>query len=328
MKISKKHLLFTLVAIAAIGFGAKHLTPRLRHMVQEYRKDQFPAENNGWKKYGNAPVFGQGENTMFDPYCFIENDSINMLVSDRKNGSLILVKSIDGIHWENPQTLLTGNADSWESIVNRGGLIHHNDKYFLYYTGQDCANKYLGRIGLAVSDDGKSFTKVSQKPILKPELSFEGETVMNPCVIFDDDANIFKMWYSAGETYEPNVICYAESADGINWTKRKRPVLEEGDATWEQNRLGGCQVIKDASGYTMYYIGYQNIDLARICYATSKDGITWTRPQNNLLLSPSRDSWDSEAVYKPTVITWKGKQLLFYNGRNNCGEYVGLAIKQ
>lgn len=136
------------------------------------------------------------------------------------------------------------------------------------------------------------------------------------------------MWYSAGETYEPNVINYAVSSDGINWKKRNTPVLEKGSAEWEKDRIGGCQVIKDADEYTIYYIGYQNIDLARICYAQSKDGINWIRPQNNLLLSPSADSWDSDAVYKPSVVSYKGQKLLFYNGHKGGGEYIGLATKK
>ena len=36
---------------------------------------------------------------------------------------------------------------------------------------------------------------------------------MNPFVMYEDGK--FKMWYAAGETYEPNVICYAESDDGV-----------------------------------------------------------------------------------------------------------------
>jgi len=52
-----------------------------------------------------------------------------------------------------------------------------------------------------------------------PEFDFEKKWVMNPHVIYDKDEKIFKMWYEAGETYEPDVIYYAISKDGINWIK-------------------------------------------------------------------------------------------------------------
>lgn len=77
----------------------------------------------------------------------------------------------------------------------------------------------------------------------------------------------------------------------------------------------------------MYYIGYQNIDVARICYATSVDGIHWIRPQYNIIISPSKMSWDSDAVYKPSFIKYKGKQYLFYNGREHDNEYIGVATR-
>ena len=57
--------------------------------------------------------------------------------------------------------------------------------------------------------------------MIKPVYFFEGKSVMNPHVIYDNEAKIFKMWYAEGETYEPDVICYAKSKDGINWIKYK-----------------------------------------------------------------------------------------------------------
>ena len=53
--------------------------------------------------------------------------------------------------------------------------------------------------------------------MLVPETDFEKESVMNPFVMVDGGR--FRMWYAAGETYEPNVIGYAESDDGVRWTK-------------------------------------------------------------------------------------------------------------
>lgn len=261
---------------------------------------------------------------MFDPYCYIEGDSLKMLVSDRAKGTLATVSSTDGTQWGNYTTLLSGINGTWENIVNRGCIVRHNETYYLWYTGQHGGKSY---IGLATSRNGMDYRRESTNPILKPEMEQEGVSVMNPCVIWDEESECFKMWYSAGETYEPNVICYAESLDGIKWDKRNEPVLQKGDNEWEKERVGGCQVIKENNLYRIYYIGYQNIDVARICYAESLDGIEWKRPSNNLLLSPTQDGWDALAVYKPTVVMWNGNMRLYYNGRNNNGEYIGLAIK-
>ena len=184
-------------------------------------------------------------------------------------------------------------------------------------------------LGYAISHDGKLY-KRKEIPVVSATLSFEGVSVMNPCVLWDCKNNKYRMWYSAGENYEPDVICYAESVDGINWTKYTAPVLElDKSRKWEQYKVGGCFVTVDDDGvYTLYYIGYQNVDVARICYATSKDGINWVRDDNNLILSPTKGAWDSDAVYKPSILQCEGKLYLWYNGRKGKEEYIGLATKR
>lgn len=298
-----------------------------RPLNQRHRYD-FASENNGWKKHGNAPVWGNAEvGTMFDPYVFGAEGKFSMVVSARKTQNLMLLESSDGITWLNPKVILNGRPRMWDENVSRGCLLHHNEQYYLWYSGQ-CHG--VSCIGLALSDDGMTFKRVSANPILKSDLKFEGVSLMNPCVLWDESEKVFKMWYSAGETYEPDVIGYAESEDGIVWKKREKPVLEKMKShKWECHKIGGCCVLKNENGsYDMYYIGYQNVDVARICMAQSADGVNWVRKDDNLLLSPSKNAWDSDAVYKPSVIKTKGKSYLWYNGRRSCCEYIGLALKK
>lgn len=336
MLVRRKYKLLLAVSLFVLAFSAagyRYGYPIVSRQIRQYERSRnqqhsydFPSENNGWKKVGQSPVYGDMNNVMFDPYCYVEDGSLVMLVSDRTNKVLATVTSVDGIHWDNYKILISGIADTWENIVNRGCIVKHDGIYYLWYTGQ-----YQGRsnIGLATSNNGIDFIRKSVEPILRPEFEHEKVSVMNPCVIWDDESGCFKMWYSAGETYEPNVICYAESNDGITWCKRKDPVLQKGKNAWEQERVGGCQVIKnEGGGYTIYYIGYQNIDVARICCAESPDGINWNRSDNNLILSPTEGNWDSDAVYKPSVVDWNGELHLYYNGRNGHCECIGLAKKQ
>jgi len=288
----------------------------------------YPAENNGWKKQGLAPVWGNCEmGTMFDPYCFFDNDLFKMVVSDRGNKCLKLISSVDGKKWGDCKVLLKGMSGQWDDDVNRGCLLKSGNRWLLWYTGQ---RNGLSRIGLAESFDCISFKKVQPDPVLQPDLLQEGLSVMNPCVLWDENERKFKMWYSAGENYEPDVIFFAESDDGVSWKKKDKPVLTKSVAhRWECYKIGGCQVLKNADGsYEMYYIGYQNLDVARICVAHSRDGLDWVRNDMNLLLSPSENSWDSDAVYKPTVVKKYEKSYLWYNGRRGHEEYVGLAIKE
>lgn len=73
---------------------------------------------------------------------------------------------------------------------------------------------------------------------------------------------------------------------------------------------------------------YQNVDTARVCMAESNDGIhNWVRSMDNPVISPEKKSWDADAVYKPTVVLnkQKNKLLMWYNGRKQNCERIGLA---
>lgn len=287
----------------------------------------YPAENNGWMKYGYRPVWGNCKTgTMFDPYVYYENRLFKMVVSARRTNTIILLESNDGVFWKNEKILLNGQENSWDVVVNRACLVECRGQKYLWYSGQKDS---VSCVGLALGDVNNMFSRIQDAPVLKADKLGEGTSVMNPCVLWDEHRNLFRMWYSAGETYEPDVICYAESKDGIIWEKYGEPILKSFPAhVWEKYKIGGCHVIKESeTAYKMYYIGYQNLDVARICVAHSIDGINWQRNENNLILSPSKNAWDSDAVYKPSVVRVHGKEYLWYNGRRNHEEYIGLATR-
>ncbi len=283
--------------------------------------------NKLFKKFAGNPVLGSPAlGTCFDVYVTQNDGKYRMDFSWRAKDALAVVFSDDGIHWSDPVVTLPADKNSgWEDKVNRNCVIKIDGKYKMWYTGQARERSY---IGLAESDDGINFKKVSELPIMIPEYPYEGESVMNPCVLYED--GIYKMWYAAGETYEPNVLAYAESSDGINWKKSLINPIFVADKTnlYEQDRVGGCQVIKtDDMGYLMFYIGYENIDKAQICIARSENGITnWERFDGNPIVSPDEGMWDADACYKPSFL-WNEKKkqwMLWYNGRSGTNEFVGL----
>ena len=298
---------------------------RQRFANQQHRYD-YPPENNGWKKMYDSPIYGNEETgTIFDPQVIEHEGLLLMSVSERKTGSIILLRSYDTTHWEKECTLLTPRKNSWEHIVNRSCLRYIEGKWHLWYTGQ-CNDR--SAIGHLVSESYMHFDlPFRSKPVLRPSMPMEGESVMNPCVLWNECHKKFQMWYAAGESYEPDCLFYAESSDGDIWIKHPAPVLmKKPSHPWEQRKVGGCDVTLLPDGtYEMYYIGYQNVDVARICYATSTDGIHWHRKDNNYCISPSQGVWDSDAVYKPSYITYNGNKYMWYNGRSGNQEYIGIA---
>lgn len=301
----------------------------IERKINQLHSFDYPDTSEGWKKYGSQPVYGNETiGSIFDPFCFYYNNIYLMYASERNSGSIIRLESTDGIKWKHRTTCIHGsNKDQWDSVVNRASVIQNNGIWHMWFTGQ---YKNKSSIGYATSNDGIFFHKVIESPVLTANTEYEGKSVMNPCVIWDETNNIYKMWYSAGENYEPDIICYAESIDGISWQRyTKNPIMTPNkNNKYEQYKIGGCQVIKYKNLYEMFYIGYQNVDVARICQAYSRDGLHWEREPKNPILSPTRHSWDSDAIYKPTFIRRQdGSVYLWYNGRRKKNEYIGFATK-
>lgn len=281
-----------------------------------------------FQKSAENPIFGNEQTgTVFDAYVWMDEGKYRMDFSWRERKACAVTFSRDGVHWEEPQITLEKNLKSgWEDDINRNCVIKVDGIYKMWYTGQARGHSFLG---FAESRDGIHFERKCEEPIMIPEYPWENASVMNPCVLYED--GIYKMWYSAGETYEPNVNAYATSEDGIHWKKaRCNPIFVKDRANaYEQNRIGGCQVLHtEDMGYVMFYIGYRDIHTACICVARSANGVTqWERSERNPLILPEKGSWDEDSCYKPTAV-WnvqEGKWMLWYNGRRGAQEYIGYA---
>ena len=298
---------------------------------------KFPPTKGNWEKYAGNPVLGdKNTGTCFDPIVLPGQNCgcrYKMYFSWRPKKSVAVSQSDDGITWGEPKIVLEPDySTGWEDDINRCAAIEKDGRLHMWYTGQAHGNSWIGYARSdAESGAGAKLERYGKDPVIVPEQPWENMSVMNPCVLWDDEQKTYRMWYSAGETYEPNVICHATSPDGINWHKhRANPIFTKNtENIYEQNRIGGCQVIRHKGGYLMFYIGYENIDTARICGAWSPDGISrWKRFEANPLVSPETKKWDGDACYKPSAIYEKdsGRWLLWYNGRSGHEEYIGLAL--
>jgi len=280
----------------------------------------------GWLKSEANPVLGGKLGTCFDICVLREEGKYRMWFSWRPKKSIALVESADGEHWGEPQIALGPNPDTtWESDLNRPVVVKRSDGYFMWYTGQADGRSWIGK---ATSKDGVIWERSSKTPVLSPDQPWEKAAVMCPHVEWDVPAQLFRMWYSGGEQYEPDAIGYATSADGKTWTKFSGNPIFRADPknAWEQHKVTACQVTHHGGWYYMFYIGFRDVDHAQIGLARSKDGITdWERLPTNPIIKPGQNKWDADACYKPFAIFDGEKWLLWYNGRRGGVEQIGLA---
>jgi beta-1,2-mannobiose phosphorylase / 1,2-beta-oligomannan phosphorylase len=155
-----------------------------------------------------------------------------------------------------------------------------------------------------------------ENPILEknPDQSWEQGSVLNPSVLFED--GVFRMVYRATNDTHADIpgkymssIGYAESTDGINFTRSPHPLITP-DQDYEQ-RLG-CEdprVTKIDGQYFLYYTAVSEEngnDIVRIALATSKDFKHWTK---HGIVGPLHTT-SKAAVLFPEKIG--GKYVMFY----------------
>ncbi len=282
--------------------------------------------SGGWIKYENNPVLGGNLGVCFDITMIKENNLYKMWFSWRPKKAIGYTESTDGIHWKEPVVVLEPAGD-WELDLNRPSVVYKDKMYHIWYTGQTKKNS---KVGYAVSKDGIHWERKQKEPVLVPEENWEKVAIMCPHVLWDATEKQFKMWYSAGEQYEPNAIGYATSSDGLLWKKYvQNPVFKaDPDSTWEKHKVTAAQLLFHKGWYYIFYIGFENEYLARIGIARSRNGLDhWEKLPANPIISPDKGCWDSDACYKPFVLfdvnecRWR----LWYNGRKTHVEQIGMA---
>ena len=324
--------------IAASGEANRRLVAKLPSHGESSGQEKMKAAgraivnaetSGGWAKSEHNPVLGGKLGTCFDVSVLKEGKAFRMWFSWRPRKSIALVESTDGVHWSNPVIVLGPNrATDWESDINRPVVLNRPDGYHMWYTGQAREHSW---IGYATSSDGNTWTRMSEKPVLSPDTPWEKVAVMCPHVNWDEKTQLYRMWYSGGEQYEPDAIGYTTSRDGRKWTKSEaNPIFRANpDSPWEKHKVTACQVVRHGDWHLMFYVGFRDVDHAQIGLARSRDGIAgWQRHPENPIIRPGTNQWDHDAVYKPSAVLDDGRWLLWYNGRRGGVEQIGLAIHQ
>lgn len=305
-------------------------------MYDQYQHDPYTIScYAGWRRYEKNPVVGGPLGECFDMCVLKMNGKYRMYFSWRSKKSIAYVDSNDGFTWsEDPVIVLAPRPETgWEDDVNRHIIVFRDGLYHMWYSGQTIGslegNNGDSWIGYCTSNDGVHWDR-RDEPVMRPEQNWEFKSLMCPHVIWDEEEEIYKMWYSGGQWFEPNAIGYATSKDGVHWDRHPdNPIFEAiYENLWERERTTACQVIKMDGWYYMFYIGFENVHKPRICFARSRDGITnWERHKGNPIIGPSW-GWEGEAIYKPFLVYEEenDRWLLWYNGRSGAIEQIGVAV--
>jgi predicted GH43/DUF377 family glycosyl hydrolase len=154
--------------------------------------------------------------------------------------------------------------------------------------------------------------RASETPVLSPQGStWESAGTFNPAVVFQNEK--FVMLYRAQDASGTSRLGYAESTDGIHFTRKPEPVLSpetdyEKDGGVEDPRL---QNFGDT--YYLTYTGYNKRD-AQLCLATSLDLIHWER--KGVILPAYKGNWNKGWTKSGAIVPEKinGKYWMYWLG--------------
>ncbi|GEM_PF-4231980 len=208
-----------------------------------------------------------------------------MLINDASNATLYVDGKIEG-------SLATGSSLNDSAFWL--GALHSPESPGHYHSGTFDELHIYAQSGLASEATG-GWIKYPDNPL--PSLDFDKYgTIFDITVLKEDN---FKMWVS-WRTKSCNA--FTESADGITWTPPVC-VLSPAGPAWEKV-INRPSVINHGGLYHMWYTGQENPGQgpSRIGYATSPDGLAWTRKNGGSPVLAKTQNWENPSVMNPNVI--------------------------
>lgn len=269
----------------------------------------------GRKKFKIICAFKEKRNSYFDPYVCGDG----LLISDRANRCLRFFKISNNLKLLKTDVTYAKSDLKDNEDINRGHIFNYSGDNYLIFTFQFNQRSYI------IKKDLQSEFKISENDIfLKPTEYYEKMSVMDPFAFLHND-NLY-LFYSAGDTYEPDSICLSKIIDFDKKNIQKyifNPLLVSDNRFYYRYfkvAFGDLTLYKGF--YLMFYIGYFNLNRAyiNVCYTKVNDFPNFKDLKSiNPLISPGLKL---SSVYKPCVLIRGNNLVIYFNGRRRNHESI------
>lgn len=160
--------------------------------------------------------------------------------------------------------------------------------------------------------------RLSDVPIIAPRGSgWEAAGTFNPAVVRHGGKIV--MLYRAQDKHGTSRLGYAESTDGIHFSRRDEPVLSPETEYEKDGGVEDPRLVRFGDTYYLTYTGYNKND-AQLCLATSKDLIHWDR--KGILLPANKGNWNVKWTKSGAIVPEKisGKYWMYFLGTSSDGK--------
>jgi predicted GH43/DUF377 family glycosyl hydrolase len=211
-------------------------------------------------------------------------------------GSVGYITSPDGTDWSfgDEEPLFDGAGSDWtaQALYASSAHILEDGTWAVWLTAD--ARPFASRglaIGRATAPGPDGPWKLDPAPALVPaEGTWYENGVGHPSVVkVGDEWRMYFDGFVGDLDSEPDrAIDMASSSDGLTWTVAEEPVFRASADGWDMARVMAPSVVELDDGYVMTDMSTWRREgqgyLADFGYATSDDGLTWTRAEQGQLL--------------------------------------------
>lgn len=189
----------------------------------------------------------------------------------------------------------------------------------------DASGNFLNN-GVLISEpiltDPDSWTRYAGNPVLHVGSGWDANWIHPYTVTKLHDGYV--MYYggspSGGTAGIPLQVGIATSPDGIVWSKyANNPMFSYGSAgQWDDSGVEHFCVVKEKGDWHAWYAGDPGGRAWSIGYATSTDGVTWSKYGGNPIINPGTGgSWDSGFIVPSCILKEENIYYMFYWGGSN-----------
>ena len=233
--------------------------------------------------------------------------------------------TINGATLVQPLVLSGIAASGTENFYVKSG-VSVNDGYEAWYSG---FTDYNSSIIYSRSNNGYEFNKGISSLYDVTVSGGSGYTYMyyDSCAI--KNGNEYEMWATHARIKDSNSFdvtwgnIHKVTVSGGYETYTKQHVLARGvEGTYDTESIYSPYVLKVGPNYKMWYTGVDSLNVNRILYAESLDGLVWSNIQlsqdiGTFSLEPDADYSSSS---NPSVIYTEGGYKMWYEGVDNSEE--------
>lgn len=273
------------------------------------------------------------------PTPLILNDRIRVFFASRDNNSYSSIYSIEitinnGCVKESKiePVLFPGEIGTFDQHgVYPSEIKLIDGSYHLYYIGWNKGEEsplFYASVGLAISDDGMTFNKKTNSPILQRGLH-DPCFVTSPSIISSQQGSHYMFYTSGIEWKRENELLQsyyhikiAQSENLVDWVRNGNVAIPLGE---NETNVARGTVVQIDNKYCMYFCFVnKKSGLYQLGKAWSKDLINWTRDSTTREFDLLGNR--NEMLAYPYVFHYKGELYLLYNSGRYGSTGFSLAI--